>query len=162
MAQEITPIVLGRNATAQFSTASHKGLTSFDSAECYIDFGDSTQNNQQGRFIILFQGDTGDKSTADSTRPFKLRVKKGTGYTGSGIGDYRFDIDRSTNSKIYTATGAHKFWQFMVGPLETARYLDSDRHVTVAWSTQAVGAAGGATGATEDTERLRVYAIVIP
>jgi hypothetical protein len=146
MAQEVNPLVLSRNTGSALTTA-HQAVWDSDSGG-YIDFFDTTQNNQNGRFIVIVASD----SDANAGGVY-LNIKTSTNnpYTGSGQSDYGAAMSTEDVS-FHNADNAHIT---VVGPLETARYLDTDGHVNLT-----LGSSGGTSVGTAGN--VYVTAIVIP
>lgn len=152
---ELTPLVLGRSAESSLSTANTVAIDSATGA--YIDFFDSAQNNQSGRIVLMFTASTGVSGTA-TTAPLAFRIKASTNptYTGQGIGDIVVDMLRSTEAVI--SSEANQPSVIIVGPVETARVLDTDNYIHIEASTESSTGHAVATYATY----AYVHAIVVP
>ena len=149
---ELTPLILSRNAGAALTTGN---LVLIDSSTgFYVDFSDSSQNNQQGRLILICSGDTA-QTTVGTSLGWKIKMKTSTlkAFTGSGQDDVDISIVRSSASPFATTANATNV---VCGPLETARFLSSAGYILGDFST----AAGQATLAAG--KYIRVSAIVIP
>ena len=159
---ELTPLILTRATASVITTAYMQDIDK--GTGLYIKFFDSSQNNQQGRLLILAAGDT-RQSTDPTSRPVRItiRVSTNSAYTGSGQGKLELDLPRYTSAgagarwTTGTSNGVHPA-MIAVGPIETARFLDTDNRILIDWSTKATGAAQGAT----TTKPYKIGAIVIP
>jgi hypothetical protein len=151
---ELTPLVLSRHAVSALNTTAFSQNIDKGTG-LYIDFFDTSQNNQQGRLILIVASDT-IRTTGSSTAPINLQIRTSTNqaYTGSGIGKLELNVLRAYQAN-FGSTSTQGLSVGIVGPLETARFLDTDNRILVDWST-----AGDATTATAKT--IGVSAIIVP
>jgi hypothetical protein len=153
----LTPLVLSRAAATSMSTANAVAIDSGTGA--YVDVFSTAQNNEQGRLILMVTCST-DVSANATTVPLAFRIKASTNpaFTGSGIGDVVVDMLRSTKTVFGSTSGGSEPNAIVIGPLETARVMDTDQHIHIEASTLS------ATGHTLATYATYAYirAIVIP
>lgn len=123
---ELTPLILTRNDGTALTTAYQAVIDSATGA--YIDWFDTAQNNQQGR-LVLIAGSDSDQNTGGKT----LIVKTSTNspFTGSGQSNLEDDMSTEDASFIGTLDGSISVY----GPLETARYVDTDGYINIEIST---------------------------
>ena len=152
-AAELTPIVLSRavGLTYDASGVLNANTVDFDSSTgFYIDLGDTTQVNDASRLVIFV-------SAADSASTFGgLKILSSTEmpYVGSGITDLAIDLSTAADTKaldLDTASTAQVRLS-AIGPLESARFKDTDGYLNVEYDTDHAGA-----GVT-----LKAWAVVLP
>ena len=159
---ELTPLILGRQDETNITTAYMQDIDS--ATGLYIKIFSTSQNNEQGRLILMAAHST-HQTTDHTTRPYRIAIRTSTNqaYTGSGIGKLEIELTRLTSAgsgarwSTGTTLGVHMS-MIAVGPLETARFLDTDNRILIDKSTKATGADEGATS----TKPYRLAAIVIP
>ena len=145
--REVVPIILSRAAGSALDT---DDVTSFDSSDdLYINFFDPAWNAQQGRLIILIGGDS-DSYGKGSACYMKFKTSTNNPFTGSGMDD--LSIQLSTEDVDLGSTAGHNGKMTVIGPLETARFLDTDGEINFEWST----------ASTDTGAAMWALAIVIP
>lgn len=121
---ELTPLILSRATKGSLSTAN---TVAFDSATgAYIDFFDSAQNNQSGRLILMATAST--KNSTELSIYLKVLTSTNKAFTGSGQDDLTLTFSQSTKPALSTEAQS---WLNFVGPVETARYLDTDQRINL-------------------------------
>lgn len=141
-ASEVTPVVLSRAAAHGLDTGDR---ASFDSATgFYVDWFDTAQNNQQGRLVLVITGDSAPATAGG----IKIKTSTKDPFTGSGMDDLALDL-ATANMLIATAAEGR---MTIIGPLETARFVDTAGKINVEYDTDHAGQA----------HALYAHAIVIP
>ena len=163
---ELEPIIVPRASAetavaARTLSSARSGIVGVDTG-VWIDFFDSAQNNQGGRLILMFSASTGFSDAADTIPvAFKIMASTNPGnvYTAGGQGDMIIDMLRTTKAMFGATAGTvGEPHAIIVGPIETARFLDTDNRINIEGST------AGSTGATLAvcTNGAFVKAIVVP
>ena len=128
-AAELTPVILTRNDISDLSTGNQAVMDC--ATGCYIDFNDTSQNNQQGS-LILIVGIDSDNAGGDN-----LTILTSTEQPFSGSGQSNFSNALSADSASFIGTLNSRV--SFVGPIETARYLDTDGYINIAMDTASSG-----------------------
>ncbi len=123
---ELTPIVLGRSAGSDLATASQIVIDSATGG--YIDYFDTDQNNQQGRLILILGSDSAQNAGG---KQFNLLTSTENPFTGSG--QATLEDDMSTEDADFAGTGDDHIT--ILGPFETARFVDTDGYINFEIST---------------------------
>ena len=126
MATELIPLILARGAGVDLTTVEQAVMTSAVGA--YIDFLDSARDLQGGRLILILGSDS-----AQNAGGVQLNILTSTEnpYTGSGVPTLSDDMSTETASFVGVLDGHIT----VIGPLETANYLDTDGHINIEIST---------------------------
>lgn len=123
---ELKPLILTKEAANDFTTA-HQAV--IDSATgCYIDWFDTDQNNQQGRLVLIVGCDTAQN---DGGVQLNILTSTNSPYTGSGQDNFGEDL----SSQPCDFVGTDDNYMTAIGPLETAKYLDTDGYINIEIST---------------------------
>jgi len=123
---ELTPLVLTRDAVNDLTTAYQAVIDSATGA--YIDWFDSTQNNQQGRLVLIVGCDTAQN---DGGVQFNILTSTNNPFTGSGMDDFEEDLSSAECDMV----GTDDNYMSVIGPLETARFVDTDGYINIEIST---------------------------
>jgi hypothetical protein len=132
-AAELTPIILSRatgvsiNATA----ASTANMIEFDSSTgFYIDVGDTTQINDASKMVLVVTG----ASSASTDGGIKIKTSTNSPFVGSGMPDLAVDL--TTGTAVFEGdTTGDDFYMNLIGPLETARFTDTDGYINIEYDT---------------------------
>lgn len=122
----LLPLILTRNSGTALTTAYQAVIDSATGA--YIDWFDTDQNTQQGRLIIVAGSDSAQNTGG---RQLNILTSTNNPFTGSGQSNYENDMSTEDASFIGTLDGSIT----VVGPLETARYVDTDGYINIEIST---------------------------
>lgn len=123
---ELYPLILTRNTVNDLTTANQAVIDSATGA--YVDFFDTDQNIQQGRLVIIVGCDTAQN---DGGVQLNILTSTNNPFTGSGIADFGEDL----SSQPCDLVGTDDNYMSVIGPLETAKYLDTDGHINIEIST---------------------------
>ena len=116
---ELTPLILTRNAITDLSTVNQVVLDSATGG--YIDYFSTSQNNQQGRLILIIATDSDQAGGSD----FIVESSTNQPFTGSGMAD--LDVTLSADSAEFGGTLDQRV--SILGPIETARHVDTDGYI---------------------------------
>jgi len=125
-AAELTPLVLTRTTGTDLTTSYQAVIDSATGA--YIDYFDTDQNNQQGRLVLIAGSDSAQNAGG---KTLIIKTSTNNPFTGSGIAD--FSDDMSTETADMAGTGDDHITVY--GPLETARFVDTDGYINIEIST---------------------------
>ena len=123
---ELKALILTRNTGTALTTAYQAVIDSATGA--YIDWFDTDANNQQGRLLIIAGSDTAQNAGG---KQLNILTSTEQPFTGSGQSNYENDMSTEDASFVGILNGHIT----CVGPLETARYVDTDGHINIEIST---------------------------
>jgi hypothetical protein len=136
-AAELTPIVLNRATGVSISgqALSTGNMVDWDSSTgFYIDVGDTDQVNDASRMVIFFS----NASSASTDGGIKVLSSTNNPFSGSGVPDLAVDLTTGTGVAELDTEGDDSYVT-MVGPLETARFRDTDGYINVEYDTDHSG-----------------------
>lgn len=139
-ASELTPIIPGRAVGVSYDATNlgSANTVQFDSdTGFYIDVGDSSQVNDASKMILFI----GYGDSADTAGGIKIKSSTQGVYSGSGIPDLAIDLTTEASTKAFDADtlGSAEVRISVIGPLETARFKDSDGYINVEYDTDHAG-----------------------
>lgn len=152
-AAELTPIVITRATGVSYEATNlgNSNLITMDSdTGFYIDVGDTDQVNDASRMVLFF-------SMADSrTTAGGVKILSSTNnpFSGSGVPDLAVNLDTAedTSALDLDTVSTAQVPVSVVGPLETARFKDTDGYINVEYDTD--HAAPGSS--------IKAWAIILP
>jgi hypothetical protein len=125
-AAELYPLVLTRDTLTDLTTANQAVMDS--ATGCYVDFFDTDQNIQAGRLVLIVGVDTAQN---DGGSGITILTSTEKPFTGSGMADFADDL----SSQPVDFVGADNNYVSVIGPLETAKYVDTDGYINIELST---------------------------
>lgn len=123
---ELKPLVLGRSAGVDLTTVQQAVIDSATGA--YIDWFDTDQNNQPGRLILIAGSDSAQNAGG---KDLIIKTSTNSPFTGSGMDDLSDAMSTETASFVGVLDGHIT----VLGPIETARFVDTDGHINIEIST---------------------------
>ena len=122
---ELTPCVLSRNTGFDLTTDYQVVIDSATGA--YIDYFDTAQNNQTGRLILIAGRDSDQAGTPT------LRILTSTENPFTGSGTDALEDDMSSETAGFADASDDRIT--ILGPFETARFVDTDGYINIEIST---------------------------
>lgn len=136
-ASKLTPIIVNRVVGPTSHAAQNVGnanTVEFDSdTGFYVDVGDTTQVNDAARMVLLISG----ADSMDTAGGIVIKASTNSPWSSRVLGDLPVDLTSEADTKaldLDTVSTAQNPVS-VIGPLETARFRDTDGYINVEYDT---------------------------